>query len=265
MTRTATFPKALKHGNIKELFKNIFLVTGSVALKAPSLKFGPMKMVFSRNMVIIKQGDELTLINSVRLNDAGLNELDRLGTVKHIVRLAAFHGMDDPFYKDRYQAQVWSVNAPYTPGFKIGASEEEAYFKPDTVLSTDTQLPIDQARYIEFKSCTPNESVLLLQRDNGILIAGDSLQNWGKPDEFFNLTARFIMQKAGFIKPYNIGPGWLKFTKPDLNEIKAALDVPYECLLPAHGEPIMQGAKAKYDATLDSLLSEQLESATQTA
>jgi hypothetical protein len=35
-------------------------------------------------MVIVKSGDELTLINPVRLSDAALSQLDALGNVRHV-------------------------------------------------------------------------------------------------------------------------------------------------------------------------------------
>lgn len=45
----------------------------------------------SRNMIILLQGHELTLISAVRLNDRGLQQLDRLGQVRHVVKLGAYH------------------------------------------------------------------------------------------------------------------------------------------------------------------------------
>ena len=64
-----------------------------------SVETGPMRC--SRNMFVIRQGDELILVNSVRLTDDGLKELESLGNVKHVIRLAFGHGMDDPFYQAR--------------------------------------------------------------------------------------------------------------------------------------------------------------------
>ena len=61
-------------------------------------------------MTIIRNGSELTLVNTVRLSEEGLNQLDRLGKVTHIVRIGAFHGRDDAFYRDHYPiAQLWTL------------------------------------------------------------------------------------------------------------------------------------------------------------
>ena len=84
---------------------------------------GPIPIRFSRNMTVLRRGERLVLINSVRLDDAGLAALDKLGKVSDVVRLAANHGMDDPFYADRYKARVWAVKGQrYTAGFKTSRS-----------------------------------------------------------------------------------------------------------------------------------------------
>src|SRR4051812_4807672 len=96
-------PPAFAHGRLHELFPDVFFVTGSLQMKSP------LPIRFSRNMTVVRDGEHLTLVNSVRLDAAGLEKLDSLGRVTDIVRLAGHHGMDDPFYKERYGAKVWVV------------------------------------------------------------------------------------------------------------------------------------------------------------
>ncbi|MGF1694297.1 hypothetical protein L4C54_01330 [Vibrio lamellibrachiae] len=247
------FPPALKHGLIEPVIDNVYWVRGSVHLKAPHPRFGPMTLKFSRNMVIIKQDNELTLVNSVRLNDQALSELDRLGKVKHVVRLAAFHGMDDPFYKNRYNATMWSVNAPYFHG--VDPSKTDAhYFTADKILSPKSLPPIPDLKYFEISSGLLNEGLLHLNREDGVAISGDSLQNWHQADKNFNLTAKFMMKKMGFIKRAAIGPGWLQANKPDLSDLYEFLDWQFERIVPAHGEPIHSGASNAYRETVEKLL-----------
>ena len=241
------FPVAYKHGKIERLFDNIYFVTGSLVIKSK------IPMRFSRNMTIIKQGNELTLINSVRLNDEGLKKLDELGVVKHVIRLAGFHGMDDPFYKDRYAATIWSVDAPYVAGFDQINDISKRYFTPDHILSDDTELPIDNAKLLYIKSSNPKEALLFLQRNSGIIVSGDCLQNWAKADHYFSFFAAIMMKLMGFIKPYNIGPGWLKYAKPDVNELKQLLNIQYDHVLPAHGKSVIGAAKSFYQPKIDSL------------
>ena len=238
------FADALPHGDIRRLFEDVFFVTGTVAMA------GRLPMRFSRNMTILRDGAELWLINSVRLSPQGLQALEALGTVKHILRLAGFHGMDDPFYKHRYDATVWSVDAPYVAGF---GGDDAPYFTPDRVLETGTALPLDEARFIGIDSARKGEGLLLLERGGGIVVSGDCLQNWHKADRFFSLPARVMMKLMGFIKPHNIGPGWLRMAKPDPAEIKSLLALDFEHVLPAHGDAVIGQAKDKYGAAIARL------------
>lgn len=244
VTMVRPHPPAFEHGDIVELFDDVFSVTGSVSLP------GPLPMRFSRNMTILRQDGELTLINTVRLNPQGLAELGQLGDVKTVIRVAAFHGMDDPFYKERYDATVLSIDAPYLTGFGTGA---KPYFTPDQIIDSSTELPIEGLHLHLIESSSPIEGLLRLDRDGGILIVGDSLQNWAKPDRFFSLPARLMMRLMGFIKPHNIGPGWIKAAKPDPAELRSLLDLEFDHLLPAHGTPVIGGAKQAYAPAINAL------------
>jgi hypothetical protein len=231
------FPPAMPHGELREVFPTVFFVTGTVKLPGPPIRF-------SRNMTVVREGERLVLVNSVRLDEAGLAALDRLGKVTDIVRLAGNHGADDPFYADRYQAKVWVVRGQrYTAGFDTTA--ETTYFTPHGELDATSPLPISGARLTILQS-TPPEGLLVLERAGGVCIAGDCFQHWHAPDAYFNWPARLMMRMMGFLKPYNIGPGWLKQCKPPRAELAATLDLPFAHVLPAHGEPVIGDARDKY-------------------
>ncbi|WP_220718667.1 hypothetical protein [Agarivorans litoreus] len=248
MNNSAPLSVALKHGDIKQLFDNIYFVTGTVTMTKP------LSMSFSRNMCIVKQGSQLVLINSVQLSPAGLSQLDMLGKVSDVIRLAAFHGMDDPFYKHHYGAKVWSVDAPYNSELSRVAKQENIYFEPDHILSTQqTKLPINDAKYIEISSAEPKESLILLPQNKGVLIAGDSLQNWQTADSYFNFAGAVLMKMMGFLKAYNVGPGWLKMAKPEKNEIKSLLELDFEHVIPAHGSPVIKNAKQHFSGAITRL------------
>ncbi len=244
MSKFRPFPEAQEHGEITEVFPDIHFVTGTAAMA------GRLPMRFSRNMTIIRQDGRLTLVNTVRLSEDGLTALDALGDVEHVIRLAGFHGMDDPFYQSRYGARVWSVDAPYLPGFGEGS---EPYLEPDIVLDDRTELPVKDARLVLFKSATPGEGLLLLDREGGIVVSGDCLQNWAKTDRYFSLPARILMPMMGFIKAHNVGPGWRKVAKPDTAEIKGVLDLDFAHVLPAHGAPVIGNAKDRFTPAINGL------------
>lgn len=244
MANSKNFRPPQPHGEIEEIFPDVFFVTGTVGLS------GPLPMRFSRNMTILRQDGELMLVNTVRLNDAGLQALDRLGKVTNIVRLAAFHGMDDPFYKHHYGAKSWSVEAPYLTGFGTGS---KPYFEADETIDGTTDLPVQNAKVLTIDSATPTEGLMFLDREDGIIVSGDCLQNWARSDRFFSLPAKVMMRFMGFIKPHNVGPGWLKAAKPDVKDVKAILDHKFEHVLPAHGTPVIGDAKRLYSPAIEAL------------
>ena len=55
-----------------------------------------------------------------------------------------------------------------------------------------------------------------------------------------------MMKRMGFLKPYNVGPGWLQFAKPSAREVRAILDIEFDHVLPGHGTAVIGGAKEKF-------------------
>jgi hypothetical protein len=234
------------------VFDDIFQVIGQFALK-----FGPIAIRGNRNMTIVRQADELTLINTVRMDEKGLAQLDALGMVKHIIRVGAFHGMDDPFYKERYGAHVWSVDTPYNATLNAVARPEDIYFEPDTWVTSGSVLPIADAEFIEISDCTPKESVILLQREGGIVLPGDSFQNMDPHGPELNLITTIFHRLGGFRRAHNIGPGWYRVAKPDMDEVAKILDRGFAHLLPAHGRPVLGNAAKLYRMRVEELQRKQ--------
>src|SRR5690242_15148547 len=87
-------------GTLEQVFPDIYWVWGTV-------RFLP-GFLFPRNMAIVRQNGELIVIHPVLLPPAQQAAVEALGPIKHIVRLGAFHGMDDPAYVKRYQPTVWA-------------------------------------------------------------------------------------------------------------------------------------------------------------
>lgn len=241
------FPAAQPHGAIQQLFDDVYFVSGSITMPLA------VPMRFSRNMTIVRRGESLCLINSMRLTDAGLAELDALGKVEHVIRIAGFHGMDDPFYKDRYGAKVWAVKgAPYARGFTTDPKPEHVYFTADEELDAGTALPIEGASVYMFRQEKMSEALLRLDREGGILVSGDSLQHWHKADEYFNFPAKVVMKLMGFLKPHNVGPGWRKSAKPNKDDLRGVLDLEFEHVLPVHGAAVIGGARAAYRRSIEA-------------
>jgi len=238
------------HGPIEPIFEGIWFVRGGV--KMPMLM--PVKM--TRTMTIVRDAEgELTLFNSMRLSEAGLAELDALGAVTNVVRIAGFHGRDDGFYRERYGAKVYAVEGQrYIRSMNTDDPPSKDYMRADAYLSEDSPLPVAGAKLKIFSTSKPPEAVVLLERDGGILITGDSLQHTPQPDEYFNLPARIMMKKFGFFEPHAVGAGWLQFASPTHSDVRSVLELAFEHVLPGHGTPTVGGAKHKYRPAIEGEL-----------
>jgi len=199
-------------------------------------------MSIARNMIIVRHAGELTVLNAVRLSDAGEKELLALGEVKHVMRLGPFHGVDDPYYVDRFGARFWTLEGCGDPVPKV-----------DEIIDTNATPPMPGARFFVFQQTRKPEAILHLDADGGSLLTCDSLQH--HPDLSGNsLMAKLFMTATGFKRPANIGPMWLKAMqdrdgslKPDFDRL---LELPFERLLAAHGSPLESGAHAAVAATV---------------
>jgi len=225
------FPMAMPHGEIQELFGNVFFVTGSIEMRTD--------IIASRNMMIVREGQDLTLINTVRLSQQGLEALEMLGTVKHVLKLGAFHGIDDAFYVDRYKTEFWSMpGMTHREGLQVTKQ-----------LTVNGPLPI-KAKLFSFETSLQPETLILLERDGGILMSCDSLQNWSTVDEFFSEQGKIALTEFGMIKPANLGKGWLNKCKPKADDFNRLLQLNFEHLLPSHGTPIIGSAKQQFTKTI---------------
>ena len=206
---TQQFPPVQPHGSLEPIFEDAWYVTGSVVFK-PLLRL-------PRNMVILRHGGELTVINSVRLDAAGEAVLDALGKVTHVMKIG-FHGMDDAYYVNRYEAKMWTVG--------------------DSSLSEDSQLPFPDARVFMFKQTVVPEAALLVEREGGLLITCDSVQHW-VPKDVMSRAAKIVTRLIGFQQPAQIGPPWRKRQTPPDGSLKSDFerlaDLPFQCLIGGHG------------------------------
>ncbi|WP_421865904.1 hypothetical protein [Motiliproteus sp.] len=232
------FPPALPHGSLEEVFPNVFFVSGAMETVLQG-----MDWEFSRNMTVVRDDDRLIIINSVRLTEEGLAELDRLGRVTDVIRLGALHGRDDPFYVDRYGAEYWAL-----PGV-----EHDAGLQVTRHLNEAEPLPISDASLFAFRTTKIPEAIIRLDRAGGILVACDALQNWLAPDEHFSDSSKEVMQQMGFFTPANLGPVWVQAAAPEGDDFSRLKELTFNHALCGHGEPLRDTAREDYSATLERM------------
>ena len=221
------YPPAYPHDQIENIYPSVYLLHGSI-------KMGP-GMRMNRNMIILKTDEDLSLINPVRMNPESLAKLDELGTVRRIIRLGDFHGLDDAFYIDRYKCEFWAQ-----PG-------QESYKTPQITdhISNTAGSPFPDSEFFIFESAQYPEAALLL-KNYRLLITTDSIQyhsDWS----YFTWFTKFAFKLLGFKTGMNIGPIWLKRVtgkgcslKPDFDRL---LELEFDSMIAAHGSLLRSGAK----------------------
>jgi hypothetical protein len=239
------FPPALPHGHLQEVFPDIFFVTGAMETVLMNAPFQ-----FSRNMTVVRDGNTLTLINSVRLDSGGLAELDALGHVTNVVKIGSLHGRDDAFYKAYYGATFWAA-----PGMV-----HEYGLLADRELGAGDAVPFAGCSVFGFRSTKMPECILHIDRAGGILVACDALQNLIAPDEYFSDQSCQRMQEMGFFQPANIGPVWLQLNEPKAQDFIRLRELPFRHALCGHGPPVRDTAKEAYTARFQHVFGAEMTS-----
>lgn len=235
MPPTFEYSPAWPHGALQPAFSDVFFVVGTNRTHHDGLDIQT-----SRTMTVVREDGALTLVNTVRLDDAGLAALEALGRVRHVVRLGAFHGRDDPFYCDRYGAALWALpTATHADGRAT-----------DRALAPDAPLMLADAAAFEFTSSRFPEAALLLAREGGILVTCDAIQNWTAVDRFFSPQCGALFAAQGMIRPANIPSTWRGACSPDPRDFARLLALPFRHLISAHGEPLRDEAHARVAATV---------------
>ena len=228
---------AMPHGPIEEIVDDVFWVQGSVQL-APGMRL-------TRNMVIVRNGEELVIVSPVRLSATGEAELEKLGTVRHVVKIGFMHGMDDAYYLERFGATYWAL--------PDGTRPEDP--TPGEILR-EGSLPIPDAKLFEFLDTQNKEGALLIARGGGILITCDSVQHWNNT-KGCSLPAKLAAHLIGFLRrPAQIGPPWRKRMTPVGGSLKSDFErlagLEFAHMIGAHGHPLRDTAKEDLNATVEA-------------
>jgi len=189
---------------------------------------------------LLKDGEALTLVNPVRMSESGLASLDCLGTVKRIIRLGDFHGLDDAFYCDRYQCEFWAQAGQDTYKTPV----------PTHLITPTTESPFPNSAFFIFEQAKYPEAALLI-KEHRLLITTDSVQyhvDW----RYFTWVTKVAFKVLGFKRGLNIGPIWLKRVTPKGGSLKGdfekLLTLDFNAMIAAHGLPLKSDAKKALSA-----------------
>jgi hypothetical protein len=232
---------AWPHGPVVQVLPDVFVVTGTFRLDPFGL------IAFPRNMTVLRRQGELTLVNSVRLTEAGERELLALGTIRHLVRLGAFHGLDDAYYRTRHNPTFWLPEGMPAPPVIDGsparslANGGRPEFAPD-------------ADVFVFRNARLSEAALRLPCGNGALVVCDAVGNFETTDGF-SRPMRWLTPRKSLIRCTVASSTWLRRMGhgrgADLHhDYQRLLALDFDALLPAHGQPLLSGAKEALRASV---------------
>lgn len=231
----STYSPAWPHSDLKEIVPNIFFVRG-----ANKVTYDGVNLQHSRNMVVVRHDKKLTLINTVRLDEKGLTALDKLGEVENIVRIGAFHGRDDAFYLDHYEAKLWALNG----------MNHDSGKQTDIELVPGGQMPFPRCSLFIFETSVHPEGILHLDQEGGILITCDSIKNWLAPDEFFSAETAKLYEEQGFFGPATISDVWQQACQVQASDFTRLKTLSFRHLLSAHGDPLLNHAYEQVSETI---------------
>lgn len=226
--------RQLPHKKISKNYENIYSLMGSMKL------LGIFK--YSRNMVILKEGEKLCLVNPVRLDETEELKLLELGKVHSILKLGRLHSVDLPYYMDKFSPKLW-------------ASESDSFVKShnysiDIDLDKTNKLPFLEMKIYSFITSKENEAVAFLPQEKGIMLSCDAFVNMNKFDPMANCLVRTLSKLLP--EPTYIGPNWYKVMKPKKEDFDEVLSFKFDKMIPAHGPILKQEAFQKIKDYVDN-------------
>jgi len=225
-----------RYGTLEQVFDDVWWTWGTVQVG--------LGLAFPRTMTIVRQLDGLVVIHPVMMPADEQAKIEALGPIKHVVRLGAGHGMDDPAYIARYKPTTWGQ--PGAP-LKDGATR-------DRELVTGGPSPFDGGTVIAFETSKNPECVIHVPRHGGILLSCDSIQNWADSPGT-SLAMRPLSRLMGFKGRACLGPMWRKHSEPkDGESFKATYDkivaLEFAHAIGGHGAPMKDTARDDLRASI---------------
>lgn len=234
------YPPPQPHGEIRRLLPDFFTLPGTARL-APAT-------FINRNMCIVRFGEDLTLVNPVRLRPAQEEKLRDLGEIRHAVRLGYFHGCDDLYYRDKFHLTFW----------RQADSDLYPAPSPDRQLREGGECPVPGGRFFEFTGALHPEAALWLPYSGGLLLVCDALQYW-QSWAGCNWCGRNLLRLAGFRRGMQVAPTWRMQMTPRgcdpahwlEEDFRRLLALPFIHFMAAHGDFCADCAYEKVTAAIN--------------
>ncbi|PSB29158.1 DUF4336 domain-containing protein [Chlorogloea sp. CCALA 695] len=235
---------------LKEIDKDIWVA--DAPFKYLGLSVG------TRMTVVRLANGELAVISPIQIDNATSLELDKLGTVSHIIAPNLYHYLFASDFKTLYpKALFWA-----TPALKVKKPE----LPIDRIINSDTDSFLKELQYVlfdELKTIDFNGFNLLnewvfFHPKSRTLILTDAAFNF---NDSYPLITQFAARVIGAYN--NFSPSLLeKFATTKKGKVKLAvqkiLDWDFERVIMAHGSIIESEGKQKFKSGYESFLGQSL-------
>lgn len=163
-----------------------------------------------------KGEDELVLVDPVRLDDANLAKLEKIAPPAAILLTNQNHERDAEWFRDRYGIKI-HAHRDAVPGIEI---------TPDEFFCDGTALP-GGLKAVHLPGVSLSETAFYAETGQGIVILGDALLNEG------GKGLRFLPDQ------------YCKDPQQNRLSLRRLLQLQFETITFAHGDPISPGARQK--------------------
>jgi len=197
------------------------------------------KPTVGRCMTIIVEGDELHIINSVRVKPDTEADILKLGKIKHVYKLGANHGLDDPYFVETFGATLWAM-----PGMKGRMGVE-----PQKQLTEDAELPMKGTKFMGFKACVKElEGAIWFERHGGMVVVCDTLTNYADPWDGYGTGGKLLIKAIAGSPGTHLSPLRKNLVKQGGTakgfgeDIVRLCDMKFDVMFSAHGWPLKPNA-----------------------
>ncbi|MFO8069201.1 MAG: DUF4336 domain-containing protein [Alkalibacterium sp.] len=190
---------------LKKIDSDIWIVDGGI-IKMNVLTFG---IPFSTRMTIVKLKDQSLWVHSpIKPDERLLNEIDKLGEVKHLVSPNRIHYAYIAEWKTYYpNATAWS-----SPGVEKRAQSQNIIVDFDRPLEDEAPSEwSDDIDQLIFKGSRALEEVVFFHKRSKTLILTDLIENF-EPERTSNYFWKTVYKLAGIADPNGKAPIDLRLT-----------------------------------------------------
>lgn len=211
-----------------------------------------------RMTVVRLANSELAVISPIQMNDTIINQLNKIGTVKHIIAPNLYHHLFAADFKKYYQdATFWAA-----PGLEVKKQDllidKNIDRNPSSLWDGLEYIFFDGVRTLGFNGFDSLNECVFFHAASRTLILTDTAFNF---DETFPVITQFVARVIGGYK--NLSPSLLERVATTEKEkvrqsVEKILNWDFERVIMAHGSIVEQNGKDKFKQGYEQFIGQSI-------